>query len=132
MQRYRIEVGHRDGVRPGNIVGAVANEAGIDGGSIGPIKILDSFSTIDLPEGLPRDLYQTLRNTWVVGKQLRISQYNAEGSSEGSEGRGDAKPEKFGKPKFGKSKFGNASGGKPGGFNGKKPGKMKKQKARPE
>ena len=47
MQRFRIEVGRRDGVRPGNIVGAVANEAGIEGDYIGPIQIHESFSTID-------------------------------------------------------------------------------------
>ncbi len=73
MQRYRIEVGRRDGVRPGNIVGAVANEAGIEGGYIGPIKIHDSYSTIDLPEGLPRDVHQTLQKTRVAGKELRMS-----------------------------------------------------------
>ena len=47
MERYRIEVGKRDGVRPGNIVGAVANEAGIDGDFIGPIQIHDFHSTLE-------------------------------------------------------------------------------------
>ena len=46
MLRYRIEVGHADGVRPGNIVGAIANEGGISGSEIGPIEIRDSYSTI--------------------------------------------------------------------------------------
>ena len=73
MERYRIEVGRRDGVKPGNIVGAVANEAGIDGEFIGPISIHDFHSTIDLPEGMPRGVYQSLRRTWVVGKQLQIA-----------------------------------------------------------
>ncbi|QDT09449.1 DEAD/DEAH box helicase [Stieleria marina] len=72
MQRYRIEVGRQDGVKPGNIVGAVANEAGIDGEFIGPIKIHDSYSTVDLPEGMPKDVYQSLSRTWVSGKQLNI------------------------------------------------------------
>ena len=72
MTRYRISVGRNDGVRPGNIVGAVANEAGIDGGEIGHIKIYGSFSTIDLPNGLPVDAIQTLQKTRVVGKQLRL------------------------------------------------------------
>lgn len=78
MSRYRIEVGHRDGVKPGNIVGAVANEAGIEGNYIGPIKIHDSYSTIDLPEGMPKDIYQTLQKTRVGGKQLRLSLANEE------------------------------------------------------
>ena len=72
MQRFRIEVGRRDGVRPGNIVGAVANEAGIDGEFIGPIQIHESFSTIDLPEGMPSNIQQTLSKTRVAGRQLLI------------------------------------------------------------
>ena len=77
-------MGRRDGVKVGNIVGAVANEAGIDGEFIGPIKIYDSYSTVDLPEGMPRDIYQTLRRTRVVGKQLRLTQVDAKA--------GDARP----------------------------------------
>ncbi|MEM1068264.1 MAG: DEAD/DEAH box helicase, partial [Planctomycetota bacterium] len=72
MQRYRIEVGRRDGVRPGNIVGAVANEAGIDGEFIGPIQIHESFTTIDLPEGMPADIQQALSKTRVAGRELQI------------------------------------------------------------
>ncbi|MFG0265463.1 MAG: DEAD/DEAH box helicase, partial [Rhodopirellula sp. JB055] len=65
MTRYRLDVGWQDGVKPGNIVGAVANEAGIDGEYIGLINIRDSHTLIDLPEGMPSDIYQTLRKTWV-------------------------------------------------------------------
>ena len=56
MIRYRIEVGRNDGVAPRNIVGAVANEAGIESEFIGPIKIYPHFSTVDLPEGMPKDV----------------------------------------------------------------------------
>lgn len=73
MDRYRIEVGRNDGVKPGNIVGAVANEGGINGDQIGPIRIHDDHSTIDLPQGMPQDVYQTLQQTVVAGRQLRLS-----------------------------------------------------------
>jgi ATP-dependent RNA helicase DeaD len=73
MCRYRISVGHRDGVRPGNIVGAVANEAGIDGEFIGPIKIHESYSTIDLPADMPHDVCEKLRNAWVAGRQMQLA-----------------------------------------------------------
>ncbi len=73
MHRFRLEVGHHDGVQPGNIVGAVANEAGIDSQFIGPIKIHGSYSTIDLPEGMPPDIFHTLKRARVAGKPLRIS-----------------------------------------------------------
>ena len=89
MERYRIEVGKRDGVRPGNIVGAVANEAGIDGDFIGPIQIHEFYSTIDLPEGMPRGVYQTLRKTRVAGKQMYIARdgEKPDGNSDRSDGR---------------------------------------------
>lgn len=106
MERYRIEVGHQDGVRPGNIVGAVTNEAGLDGSDIGPITIHDSFSTIDLPVWVAEDICEVLHETWVSGKQLRIRPAAAgdEGDSSGGgmprRGKG-----RFDKPKFGKRKF---------------------------
>ena len=72
MTRYRIEVGRRDGVKPGNIVGAVANEAGIEGKSIGPIQIYGAHTTIDLPSGMPDDVREILQDVRVVGRELRI------------------------------------------------------------
>ncbi len=73
MIRYRIQVGWRDGVKPGNIVGAIANEAGIEGKYIGPIDINHGYSTIDLPEGMPKETFRMLQRCWVSGRQLRIS-----------------------------------------------------------
>ena len=72
MARYRLAVGKRDGVRPGNIVGAVANEAGIEGNSIGPIQIYQSYTTIDLPQHLSTDVQEILREAWVSGRQLKM------------------------------------------------------------
>lgn len=73
MERFRIEVGHEHGVKPGNIVGAIANEADIDSQYIGHIDIFDSHSTVDLPEGMPDELFQHLKSVWVSGQRLRIS-----------------------------------------------------------
>jgi ATP-dependent RNA helicase DeaD len=73
LVRYRIEVGHEHGVQPGNIVGAIANEAGIDAAHIGRIEIFDSYSLVGLPDGMPKDIYQRLRKAWVCGQQLSIS-----------------------------------------------------------
>ncbi|MCP4713683.1 MAG: DEAD/DEAH box helicase [Deltaproteobacteria bacterium] len=73
MERYRIEVGHNHRVKPGNIVGAIANEAGIDSEHIGRITINDDHSTVDLPEGMPRTLLRSLKKVWISGQQLRIS-----------------------------------------------------------
>ena len=73
MERYRLEVGRQHNVRPGNIVGAIANEAEIDSQYIGRIVINEDHSTVDLPEGMPKETYKTLKKAWVAGQQLRIS-----------------------------------------------------------
>ena len=71
--RYRIEVGREHGVQPGNIVGAIANEAGMDAAHIGRIEIFDDHSIVGLPEGMPKHIQQRLRKAWVCGQQLLIS-----------------------------------------------------------
>ncbi|MFV2035943.1 MAG: DbpA RNA binding domain-containing protein, partial [Halocynthiibacter sp.] len=73
MERFRIEVGHQHDVNPGNIVGAIANEAGLDGQHIGHIDIHADFSVVDLPSGMPNDVFQDLRKAWVCGQRLDIS-----------------------------------------------------------
>lgn len=76
MQRYRVEVGYDHGVKPGNIVGAIANEAGLDSKMIGQIEIFDDYSVVDLPSGMPKDVYQDLQKAWVCQQQLKISTLN--------------------------------------------------------
>jgi ATP-dependent RNA helicase DeaD len=73
MERFRIEVGWRDRVKPGNIVGAIANEARLDGRSIGKIRIFDSHSLVDLPKGMPEDVFADLSRLRVMNKELQIS-----------------------------------------------------------
>jgi len=78
QERYRLEVGHKHKVKPGNIVGAIANEAGLESQYIGQIKIFEDFSLVDLPEGMPKEIYKDLKKTWVSGQQLRISLFDNE------------------------------------------------------
>jgi ATP-dependent RNA helicase DeaD len=73
MITYRVEVGSDDDVMPKNLVGAIANEAGVESQYIGRITINDDHSLIDLPEGMPKDIFQHLRKVWVNQKQLQIS-----------------------------------------------------------
>jgi ATP-dependent RNA helicase DeaD len=73
MERFRIEVGHDHDVQPGNIVGAIANEAGLDAEHIGHIDIRDKFSFIELPEGMPKAVFNDLKKVWVGGQKLKIS-----------------------------------------------------------
>ena len=93
MQRFRLEVGHRHNVKPGNIVGAIANEAGLDSQHIGRIDIYDDYSLVDLPEGMPKGAFNNLRKAWVSGQQLRISRL----TKDGGHGTADRRPASTGK-----------------------------------
>ena len=73
MDRFRIEVGWRDRVKPGNIVGAIANEAGLNGRSIGRIQIFDAHSFVDLPQGMPEEVFKGLQRLRVMNRELQIS-----------------------------------------------------------
>ncbi len=70
---YRLEVGEEHGVKKGDIVGAIANEADIESKYMGHIAIYGTFSTIDLPEGMPKEIFQLLKKVRVRGQQLNIS-----------------------------------------------------------
>ncbi len=117
MERYRLEVGYDDNISPGNIVGAIANEANIDSKSIGRIDIQDDHTLVDLPRNLPADVLHLIRKARVAGRPLDITP--ADGSATYKPGKHKDKPKK-------KS---NAAG-KPGYPPKKsiKPGKPKKKK----
>ena len=73
VMRYRLEVGHQHGATPQNIVGAIANEAGIESRYIGRIEIHDDYSTVDLPAGMPEEIFQHLKKVRVRQYPLNIS-----------------------------------------------------------
>ena len=73
MDLYRIEVGRGDGVEVRHIVGAIANEGDINSRYIGHIKLYDDYSTIELPQGMPKELLQQFAKTRVLNKQMRMS-----------------------------------------------------------
>jgi ATP-dependent RNA helicase DeaD len=77
METFRIEVGHAHGVLPGNIVGAIANEAGLDGKHIGHIDIRDDHTFVDLPEGMPKEIFRELKKVKVRGVEMRIAKVDS-------------------------------------------------------
>ncbi|AHX12432.1 RNA helicase [Dyella jiangningensis] len=115
---YRIEVGHEHGVKPGNIIGAIANEAGLESGFIGRLSIRGEYSLIDLPEGMPSEVFEHLKKVWVSQQQLRIKEWDGDDS-----GAGDAPPRKPGGFRPGGGGFKKSHGGKPRphGHGGGKP-----------
>ena len=115
-ERYRIEVGHVHGVKPGNIVGAIANEAGLDGEHIGQIEIEAEFSLVDLPAGMPKDVFMDLKKVRVCGQPMNISR---EGEARGPRKR-KGKPNPQGVHK-----------GKPRAKGKASPGARKKKRKKP-
>ena len=107
LDTFRIEVGYDHGVKPGNIVGAVANEAGLESKNIGRIEIFEDHSLIDLPSGMPPEIMRHLKTVWCAGQQLRITR---DGEPPDNAGRSPS-----GKPFAGKKSFGEkkAFGDKP-------------------
>jgi len=81
LERFRIEVGHQHEVKPGNIVGAIANEAGLDAAHIGHIDIHDEFSYVDLPSGMPADIFHDLKKVRVCGHAMKITRTNEDSTA---------------------------------------------------
>jgi ATP-dependent RNA helicase DeaD len=115
LERFRIEVGYIHGVKPGNIVGAIANEAGLDGQHIGHIDIETDHSFVALPEGMPGDIFKDLKKVRVCGQALNITRV------------GDTPEKRFGGPKPGKP-VGARPPGKSGASKSAKPAPAKARK----
>ncbi|MBA2649496.1 MAG: DEAD/DEAH box helicase [Legionella sp.] len=73
LNQFRLEVGRIHGVKPGNIVGAIANEAGLQSRNITRLKILDDHSLVCLPKGMTPEAMQDLTKAWVCGRQLKLT-----------------------------------------------------------
>jgi len=73
VETYRIEIGHDHGVKPNNIVGAIANEVGLEGRFIGRVVIREDHSFVDLPSGMPKEIFRQLQKVRVAGQPLQIS-----------------------------------------------------------
>jgi len=95
MERFRIEVGKRRGAKPGDIVGAIANEVGLESCYIGEINMRGEFSTVDLPSGMPKELHNQLKSVRVRQQQLRISRFGKEQPGKPNKAFGQAPEKKF-------------------------------------
>jgi ATP-dependent RNA helicase DeaD len=80
METFRIEVWHAHKVKPTNIVGAIANETGVESRTIGRIEIFDEHSTVDMLAGMPLEVFETLKQVKIGGRRLNISRL-ADGSA---------------------------------------------------
>jgi ATP-dependent RNA helicase DeaD len=76
MRRYKVAVGHKDKIKTGNVLGAIANEAEISSEFVGAIQIFQDFTTVDLPDEMPKETLQILKNIRVFDKKLNIEELN--------------------------------------------------------
>ncbi|MDZ5076477.1 DEAD/DEAH box helicase [Nesterenkonia sp. HG001] len=111
---YKIALGRRDGVAPGHIVGAIANEAGLPAKKIGGIDIRNTHSLVELPEHLSSDQWEALAKTRIGGELIRLEKDSGAGSRGGDRG-GDR---------------GARSGHRKGGFGGDKAERQRKPRWR--
>ena len=95
---YRVEVGTEHNVQKGDLVGAFANEAGLNPKHIGRIKLFQEFALIDLPKGMPKEIYQELQNLRVRGKKLEIRRDRKRAAAGNISGRNFSKGSNRGKP----------------------------------
>ncbi len=100
MERFRLEVGKTQGAKPGDIVGAIANEAGIESEYIGEIHMRGDYSTVDLPAGMPKELFNQLKSVRIRKYPLKLTRYGKEqpekSNDEKSAPRKPSKPNKKG------------------------------------
>jgi len=108
MERFRLDVGEVHGVKPGNIVGAIANEIGLESEFIGRVQILDDYSIVDLPDGMPKAIFSDLKKIQVCGQRLNATLMD-------SEARPERKPHKQFKPGRGDGDRRPSRGAKSGG-----------------
>jgi len=91
MEQYRVEVGQLHDAKASNIVGAIANEAGLESQFIGTIKIFDNHSTVELPEGMPKAIFKDLKKVWVCGQKLQITKLRHERKDHNNDESSDEK-----------------------------------------
>ena len=72
MAKVYIGAGKEAGVRPGDLVGAIANEAGLNSNVIGAVEVMDRFSLVEVPEVLAREIIATLSRTRIKGQKVAV------------------------------------------------------------
>ncbi|WP_390416510.1 DEAD/DEAH box helicase [Phycisphaera mikurensis] len=115
FERYRLDVGRDDGAGPSNFVGAITGETGLTGGDIGRIALHDAYATVDLPAGMPPQVFALLKKLEVMGKPLNLVKMEGGGHAHHAGGGGSGRAPSHGGFAHPKKKF----GGKPG-FGGPK------------
>ena len=118
FKTYRLAIGREHNIRAGDIVGALANEGGIASSAIGSIQLHHNYSTVDLPDGIPADVINDLKDIKIRNVPSHIRPWTAE--------PGDRADNGGGAPRGGGGGYGGSRGGSGGGgYKGKSSGGYK-------
>ena len=82
--RLFINLGRKDRIRPGDLVGAIANESDLTGKDIGPINVTETFSTVDVPAHSADAVIDAIKRTTIRGKRANIRRDREQGSHPGA------------------------------------------------
>jgi ATP-dependent RNA helicase DeaD len=120
-----LSVGRKAGVRPNDLVGAIANQSGLTGREIGPIRITDAYSVVGVPEGRVDQVIDSLRDAVIRGKYAQVRRYVDKGGPDAAprphRGQGPRGPESRGSDSRGSDSRGYDNRGKGGSFRDGKP-----------
>jgi ATP-dependent RNA helicase DeaD len=94
--RIYIGLGRAANVRPGDLVGCIANETNLTGRQIGPIKVAERFSIVGVPERAVDDVIAALRHTTIKGKKVTARRYVDDGADRRPTAAARVKPERGG------------------------------------
>ena len=122
MVNYKLNVGRSSRVTAGAIVGALANEGGIKGSQIGSIDIRQHFTIVGLPEDLPRDFFDRLRDTKIAGEFINIRKDNGPKGGGGRGFGGGRREGGYRGNRDGGRDFGGRDNRREGGYRGNRDG----------
>lgn len=122
MVNYKLNVGRSSRVTAGAIVGALANEGGIKGSQIGSIDIRQHFTIVGLPEDLPRDFFDRLRDTKIAGEFINIRKDNGPKGGGGRGFGGGRREGGYRGNREGGRDFGGRDNRREGGYRGNRDG----------
>ena len=76
MVRLFINIGKKQGIRPGDILGAIAGESGIPGNLVGSIDLYDKYTFVEVPRDVASDVLDAMKNVKIKGKAINVEPAN--------------------------------------------------------
>ena len=76
MVRLFINIGKKQGIRPGDILGAIAGESGISGNLVGTIDLYDKYTFVEVPREVASDVLEAMKNVKIKGKSINVEPAN--------------------------------------------------------